>query len=93
MYFAYVLENPKGILYKGSTDNLRRRILDEHNANKYKAYTRDKGPWKLFYFEAFFTREEAEAREKFFKSKAGWFFLKMILIDRSEGKLLVSEAG
>jgi putative endonuclease len=87
MFFAYVLENPKGIFYKGSTANLEKRI-DEHNTGKYKSFTKNRGPWKLFYFEAFFTREEAEAREKFFKSKAGWYFLKLLLINRNNGSLL-----
>ena len=88
MFFAYVLINPKGKFYKGSTNNLKRRIVDEHNTNMYKAYTNNKGPWTLFYFEAFFTRKEAEAREKFFKSRAGWYFLQLLTIDKSNGILI-----
>ncbi len=71
MYFAYVLENPKGILYKGSTDNPSKRI-EQHNENcGFTSFTAKRGPWKLVYLEEFSTRQEAEAREKFFKTGKG----------------------
>jgi putative endonuclease len=79
MFFAYVLKNPKGILYKGSTDNLLKRIDQHNNNNGFPSFTAKRGPWKLVHVEEFKTRKEAEAREKYFKSGAGRRFLKIKL--------------
>ena len=80
MYFAYVLQNPKGLLYKGQTDDLDKRI-SQHNTNDgFKAFTKKRGPWVLVYQEEFLTREEAREREKFLKSGKGREFLKEKLI-------------
>jgi putative endonuclease len=76
MYFVYVLENPKGILYKGSTDNLDKRVKQHNNADGFVSFTAKRGPWKLVYSEEFKTRQEAEAREKFFKTGNGREFIK-----------------
>lgn len=76
MYFVYVLQNSKGVLYKGQTDNLSKRI-EQHNANDgFPSYTNKRGPWKLVYSESFLTRKEAKERENFFKSGQGRVFLK-----------------
>ncbi len=75
MYYAYVLQNSEGILYKGSSGDLSGRIL-EHNFGDFKKYTKNKGPWKLVYFENFSTRSEAMIREKFFKTGKGRDFIK-----------------
>ncbi len=76
MFFAYILKNPKNILYKGSTDNLLKRI-EQHNSNiGFPSFTRKRGPWKLIYSEQFDTRKEAENREKFFKTGKGRELLK-----------------
>ncbi|MBI2607661.1 MAG: GIY-YIG nuclease family protein [Candidatus Doudnabacteria bacterium] len=50
MYYVYVLRNPKGILYKGSTNNLERRV-EQHKLGLYKNYTQKRGPWELVYHE------------------------------------------
>ncbi len=76
MFYAYVLKNPGGLLYKGSTDDPARR-LHQHNSNiDFPAYTRNKGPWSLVYSEEFETEKEARAREKFFKTGAGREYLR-----------------
>ncbi len=75
-YHAYVLINTEGLFYKGSTNDLQKRI-NEHNTGVSK-YTKRKGPWKLFYSEVFETRREAVKRELFFKSGKGREFLKSI---------------
>ena len=71
MYYAYVLRNPKGVLYKGSTDNLKERIKKHNSDDGFRRYTNNRGTWKLVYKEEFKTRKEAELREKFFKSGKG----------------------
>jgi putative endonuclease len=76
MFFAYVLQNPKGILYKGSTDNLDKRFKQHNNNDGFISFTIKRGPWELVYSEQFETRKEAEAREKFFKTGHGRQFVK-----------------
>ena len=78
MFYAYVLKNKKGLLYKGSTNNLEKR-LQQHNSDDFPGYTQKSRPWKLAYSESFRTRREAEAREKFFKSGKGRELLKKII--------------
>jgi putative endonuclease len=70
MFFVYVLRSRKdGALYIGLTSNLDRRI-GEHNSGKERT-TRHRRPFDLVHSEAFPTRPEARAREKFFKSGYG----------------------
>ncbi len=79
MFYTYVIINPKGVLYKGSTDNLQVRI-DQHNGDTiFPGFTTKRGPWKLVYFESFHTRPEARAREKFFKSGISRDFLRTVI--------------
>ncbi|MBI3816434.1 GIY-YIG nuclease family protein [Candidatus Peregrinibacteria bacterium] len=79
MYCAYVLQNPGGILYKGHTDDLQKRI-EQHNAEDgFHSYTKHRGPWTVVYTEEFPTRKEAMMREKFFKTGKGRGFLKRII--------------
>ena len=74
MYFVYVLKSNKNSrLYKGMTNDLKRRIY-EHNLGKNKS-TRPYRPWTLVYFESFETRVEARSREKYLKSGIGREFL------------------
>ena len=76
MYYAYVLKNPKGILYKGSTDDLIKRTEQHNGKTIFSSFTKKRGPWELVYSEEFATRTEAVEREKFFKSGKGREFLK-----------------
>ena len=75
MYYIYVLksQNTKS-LYKGQTDNLKKR-LREHNNGKVKS-TKAFIPWEIIYYEEFLSREEAVNREKYLKSGIGRQFLK-----------------
>ena len=80
MYYVYVLRNPKGILYKGFTSNLKKR-LKQHNSNDgFLSYTNNRGPWKLIYKEEYETEKNARFREKFLKSGVGREFLKKQLV-------------
>ena len=83
MYYFYVLENSKRELYKGITNNIDRRI-NEHNKNK-SIGTRGKGPWILVYFEKHKNRENARAREKYFKTGCGRDELKNIILNYNKG--------
>jgi putative endonuclease len=69
-FYSYVLRSSKnGILYKGSTQNLEKR-LQTHNSGKVK-FTSKNIPWELVISEEFSTRSEAVKREKWYKSGVG----------------------
>ena len=75
MYFVYILKSLKDHKrYIGFTSDLERRIL-EHNSGLVKS-TRNRKPFELIYTEEFEIKEQAMAREKFFKSGKGREFLK-----------------
>jgi putative endonuclease len=84
-FYAYVLRSlANGHLYKGSTENIEKRI-SEHNAGTV-TYTSRYLPWELVYFEKFDSRTEAIAREKFLKSGQGRAWLKTKLLSiKNEG--------
>ncbi len=70
MYYVYILKSSKhGKLYKGFTKNLKRR-LREHNSEN-SVFTKNNGPWKLIYYEAFISEKDARREEKFLKSGKG----------------------
>lgn len=65
-YYTYILISPKNRYYIGYTSDIALR-LKSHNSNK-SEYTKDKGPWKLFYFEEFDTETSAIHRERQIKN-------------------------
>ncbi len=79
MYTVYVLLSAaSGKHYVGFTNNIDRR-MQEHNYTEKKGFTLRYRPWTLIHTEAFATKAEAMAREKFFKSGQGRTALKAIL--------------
>ena len=75
MFYAYILKSKKDSrYYYGSTDNLQSR-LEKHNKGDVRA-TKGRRPFEIHYFEQFETRSEAFRREHFFKSIAGYQWLK-----------------
>lgn len=63
MNYVYLLKNKKyNKFYIGCTNDLKRRIA-EHNSNR-SFYTKNKGPWEIRYYEAFFSKDDAFQREK-----------------------------
>lgn len=62
MFFTYIIENPKGIFYKGSTSDFNKRLI-QHN-DGINTFTKNKGPWILVFLAEFRTRKEAEELEK-----------------------------
>lgn len=61
MFYVYLLKNERGELYYGCTKNLKKRFF-EHNNNKSFATKNHK--WKLVYYEAYLSEEDAWEREK-----------------------------
>lgn len=78
MFYVYVLQSEKDMnLYVGFTEDLKRRI-EEHNKGK-NFSTKPRVPFKLIFYEALPTLEEAVEREKFYKSGRGHEILYKIL--------------
>jgi len=84
-YFVYILQNPKGKLYIGQTNNLKRRLEEHNNPHYIKSYytKRIKGPWKLIYNEEYKTRSESVLREKYLKSGTGRRWIKRNVLSNS----------
>jgi len=74
-FFVYVLENERGRLYVGHTNDVTRRLA-EHNGDDPtgRKFTRKNGAWRLVWFESCSSRSEAVRRERFIKSRksAAW---------------------
>jgi len=74
MFYVYVLQNRNKRWYTGSTNDLRKRF-NEHNANKNRS-TKNKGPFKVIYYEACINEQDARSREIYLKSGMGKRYLK-----------------
>ncbi len=74
-YYTYVIESKKTIneLYIGYTKNLIQR-LKEHNQGLNFSTKLDK-PWKLIYYEACLTENDAKRRERYLKTSQGHHLL------------------
>lgn len=74
-YYIYVLQfkNTKD-LYKGYTSNLKLR-LEQHRKGLVDS-TKNKGQFKLVYFEGCLNQQDATHREKYLKKYLGRLFLK-----------------
>jgi putative endonuclease len=63
MYYVYIIQSTDTYeLYVGYTKDLKKRLV-EHNTNK-SFSTKNKGPWKLIYYESYRNKEDAIRREK-----------------------------
>ena len=71
MYYTYILKSERiQKLYIGYTSNLKKR-LKEHNQNKSNSYTYKTGPYRLVFYEAFLSKQDAQKQEKFYKTGYG----------------------
>ena len=78
LYYVYVIESKEGLIYKGMTDNLEKRLV-EHNNKELSFWTKRGTEWKLIYKEEFDNKTEALKREKWLKTGVGREYLKKIL--------------
>jgi putative endonuclease len=71
MHYVYLLKSKKtSQYYIGCTGDLKKRV-GQHNANE-SSYTKNKGPWEVRYYEAFYSKNDAFQREKQLKkNKSG----------------------
>ena len=78
MFYVYILRSEKnGKLYKGSTNDLKRRVKE--HVSGHSMFTRNNGPWKLIYYEAFLNKKDARREELFLKSGKGKERIKHLL--------------
>ena len=69
MHYVYLLQSLKNKeLYIGCTSDLYKRV-EEHNLGK-SLYTKKYIPWKLRYFEGYFSKVDAFRREHSLKLHA-----------------------
>ena len=70
MYYFYVLQfGQSKKLYKGVTNDLKRRIKEHRNG--LSEFTSKNGKFKLIFYEAYLDRRDAREAEKYFKSGHG----------------------
>jgi putative endonuclease len=81
MYSVYVLRNPLGRLYVGSTSQIERRVLQHQSGEG--GWTHGRGPWQLVYHEHFPSRAAAMGRERELKSGRGRRWLHGYLTGRA----------
>jgi putative endonuclease len=60
--------------YVGFTKNLKQRF-EQHQKGEVDS-TKNRLPFRLIYYEACITQEDATRREKYLKTYNGWMFLK-----------------
>jgi len=82
MYTVYVLKDDSEKLYKGLTNNFKRR-LKEHNSGE-TITTSKMNNLNLVYKEEYDNFEEARKRELYLKSAAGRRFLKKKLNNKKQ---------
>src|SRR5438034_15050 len=63
-FWVYILQNPAGRFYIGSSANLDRRVADHNSDRGAKTFTHKNGPWTLVWEELHPTRAAAIARER-----------------------------
>ena len=75
MYYTYILQSKKDKkFYTGYTKNLKLRF-EQHNKGLVKSTILRK-PFKLIYYEACLSQQDATHREKYLKTHLGKMFLK-----------------
>lgn len=77
-FYTYVLISQKDHkFYIGFTTHLDKRV-NQHN-NGQNQSTKSRRPFKLFYFEAHLSKQDALRREKYFKTSKGKSSLRQML--------------
>lgn len=80
IYFAKSLKNNK--VYVGYSQKKPEARIVEHNQHSNK-WTTNNGPFKLMYYETYLCKEDAQAREKFYKTGIGKRIKKAIVEEMS----------
>ncbi len=82
MYYLYILKSKKdNDLYIGSTNDLRRRLL-EHNTGKSLA-TKGRRPFELRYYESYYNESDTRKRESSLKKDGRALYVLKNRIEKS----------
>jgi putative endonuclease len=73
-YYVYVPQFKNGDFYKGYTKNLKLR-LEQHRQGCVNS-TKNKGQFRLIYFEGCLNQQDTTHREKYLKTYFGRMFLR-----------------
>jgi len=74
-YYVYLIQSKKdNKWYTGCTNDLRKRFK-QHNDNEVYS-TKNRGPFKLIYYEACANKHDSFVREKYLKTGMGKRYLK-----------------
>ncbi|MFA6416055.1 MAG: GIY-YIG nuclease family protein [Candidatus Paceibacterota bacterium] len=80
MQYVYILKSDEDDeLYIGCTKDLKKRV-ELHNSKKVPS-TEKRGRLKLIYYEAFISKDDVFARERFFKTGWGRTNIKKLLFN------------
>ena len=72
MFYVYILKSKKdGMLYIGSTNNLKNRF-EKHNKGLVPS-TKSRGPFYIIYYEAYKSEKDARIREHNLKLRSRAF--------------------
>jgi len=86
MFWVYILENPRGLLYVGQTQNLETRLEDHNRVDCFDGhFTRKNGPWKLGWEEAHDSRSSAVNRERQIKRMKSARWIREHLLGANSG--------
>ncbi|MFW5706979.1 MAG: GIY-YIG nuclease family protein [Bacteroidota bacterium] len=89
-WFVYIIQSQtKGILYKGCTSNVEKRLYE--HTNDLGRFTKGKGPWKIVFLKEFDSKREALIYERMIK-RANSDYLKN-LIEKYRNSNLGSSTG
>ena len=82
MFWVYILQNPAGKFYIGSTDNFELR-LHSHNCTDRTLgkFTRKNGPWTVVWTEEHPDRASAMARERQIKDMKSAHWIRKHLLN------------
>jgi putative endonuclease len=79
MYYTYVLQLSDNTLYKGSTSDIKKRLID-HKYGRVRS-TKDRRPVRCILIECYVTKSDATRRERFLKTTEGRRLLRQQLRD------------
>ena len=69
MFYVYIIKSKKSNrLYTGFSTDLKQRVEDHNNGKS--SYTSKSRPWKLVYYEAYLSKEDAQKRERNLKLRS-----------------------
>jgi putative endonuclease len=94
MYWVYILENERGMLYVGQTHDVAKRLVDHNCTDSFDGhFTRKNGPWRLVWSEEHSTRSEAVRRERQIKRMKSAKWIRENLLAKKDSAVNPDESG